>query len=72
MAKNQCHYCFGHGISKYWYDTGMAPNNGERHPVRLVLKVSNRAAYACEYCQKPKDLPPCPSRAKTSTTSSEE
>lgn len=30
MAKNLCHYCFGHGISKYWYDTGMAPHNGDR------------------------------------------
>lgn len=63
MAKNRCNYCYGHGLSKFWWDkgsTGSVKGVAFWHPIRWSLQKQNDKAYACDRCGLPKDLPSPP------------
>ena len=52
-AKGNCVYCFGHGISKFWWETGTTDQHGNRHPVRIPLKKPSLDSMPCDRCGSP-------------------
>lgn len=60
MKKNPCFFCFNKGLSRYWWDTGIAMPDGSRMPVRIVLTRHEPDAYSCDRCGLPRDLEPPP------------